>query len=269
MNITKREALTRRATLYKVRDLLQESKNDSTKKYEPIGALIRFSDELRSEDDVIWVCKQLELGGHQHPFGLLELTSNNALDGLWLSFLQEARAASLDIKRFSSAVSFAAKNWSHKDRYLKGRSEYANWEEEHPRPDGIKLLPRIDVEEPESPEQTRENVCLKLTRYLHAGNLILDKCRALSVVEKKEAEDWANDIAALVRLIGGEVALGKFLDQSRIPPANDPPNHPNMEFFMKQKAIFDFLYPRCYRLRKFIDDIESGKIVPFSKPFLS
>src|SRR5207245_1819917 len=107
---------------------------------------------------------------HDHPFGLLELTSNNALVGRWLNFLQEARASSIDIKRFSSAVSFAAKQWSQKDIYLKGRAEYAHWEEAHPHPEGIRLLPRIDVEEPKSPEKIRDEVCTKLARYLHAGN---------------------------------------------------------------------------------------------------
>src|SRR5207248_6015048 len=143
---------------YKVRDLINDTKNDLSGKYDSIGALIKFSEELQTEEDVVWVCGQLKVGGHDHPFGLLELTSNNAMSGRWLNFLQEARASSVDIKRFSSAVSFAAKQWSQKDVYLKGRREYTHWEEAHPRPDGIKLLPNIDAEEPKSAQQTRDEV---------------------------------------------------------------------------------------------------------------
>lgn len=84
---------SRRRTLYKVRDLISESKHKASEKYDSIGALIKFSDELHAEEDTIWVCEQLKAGGHDHPFAVLELTSNNALRGRWLNFLQEARAS--------------------------------------------------------------------------------------------------------------------------------------------------------------------------------
>jgi hypothetical protein len=260
-----------RATLYKIRDLIQETKHEpTTDKHDSLGALIKFADELESEEDVVWICDQLKARGHEHPFGLLELTSNSALAGYWLSFLQEARASSLAVRTVISAFSFAGKQWSHKDRYLKGRSEYAHWEETNPRPDGIKLLPSIDVEEPESPEETRDKVSVKLARYLNAGNAMLDKCRSLKKVENKEAEEWARDVGAIIRLAAGEVALAKFLDPSGIPPAIDSPFHdrndPKFRFILEHKAIFDFVYPRCFRLRHLIDDIESGKIILFSKP---
>ena len=266
----KSQSVALRATLYKVRDLIVNTKNEiEEKKFDSFGALLRFSDELRTEEDVNWVCSELSQGGHAHPFGLLELTSNHACKGLRLSLLQEARASSINIIQVRYVFHFAANQWSHKDMYVKGHVEYAKWEAENPNPEGIKLLPRLDAREPASEEQRRNDTSLKLTRYLHAGNQILNKCRSLSAVEVKAAEDWARDVGALVHIIAGEIGLGKFLDQSGISHPIDPPHcDARMGLFMEQKAVFDFVYPRCFRLRQLIDDIESGRVVPFAKPFL-
>lgn len=179
-----------------------------------------------------------------------------------------SKSKQIDIRRFTSAVSFAAKQWSQKDRYLKGRREYMHWEEANPHPEGISLVPNIDADEPKSPEKIRDDVCTRLARWLHAGNTMLEKCRSLMSVSKIEAEKWGKDVAELFRLIAGEVALAKFFDTSGIPPAPNLPFHDErFGFFLEGKAIFDFLYVRCYRLRQLIDEIESGKVMPLSHPY--
>ncbi len=115
----------RRATLYKIRDLIQTTTTKQLpERFDSLGALVKYSDELNTERDVNWICDALKLGGHEHPFQILDKVSNKAFLGRRLQFLQEARGSKLDIKRASSAISFALKTWSQKERYIKGHREY-------------------------------------------------------------------------------------------------------------------------------------------------
>lgn len=127
----RRKALARdrRATLYKIRDLIQDSAGKTNGHYDSFGALLKYSDELGTEEDVIWICDALRAGGHQHPFEMLDKIAPTAFDGQKLTFLQEARAANIDIKRIVSALSFATKRWSRRELYLKEHRKYAGWGE--------------------------------------------------------------------------------------------------------------------------------------------
>jgi hypothetical protein len=118
----------RRSTLYKIRDLIHSTAKDHPdKKYDSFGALVKHSDELSSEEDVLWVCDALEAGGHEAPFNTFDEIAGPAFRGHKLSFLQEARASSLEIKRITSAISFAVKGWSRKDIYIKEHRAYRGY----------------------------------------------------------------------------------------------------------------------------------------------
>ena len=122
-----RKSLTkdRRSTLYKIRDLIHSSANDHPdKKYDSFGALVKHSGELSSEEDVLWVCEALEAGGHDAPFKTFDKIAGPAFRGHKLTFLQEARASRLEIRRITSAISFAVKRWSRKDVYIKEHRAY-------------------------------------------------------------------------------------------------------------------------------------------------
>ena len=120
----------RRGTLYKIRDLIQTTATQQLpERFDSLGALVKYSDELNTEGDVNWICDALKLGGHEHPFEILDQVSNNAFLGQRLQFLQEARGSKLDIKRVSSAISFALKTWSQRERYIKGHRAHIGWQE--------------------------------------------------------------------------------------------------------------------------------------------
>lgn len=262
-----------RETLYKIRDLIIASKDEHyDKRYDSFGALLSFSEALRSENEVIWICEQLQSGGHRHPFGFLDLTSHNALKGKWLTFLQEARASNLNITEVPGAIWFAAKQWSRKEEYMKGRELFRAWEEANPDPSGIKLLPKIsDIYEPKSEEETRNDICLVLSKMLRVGNEILEKCRRNIKVENKEAEDWGAEAGFKISLAAGELAYERFLDATNIPlPPMPLCSDPALRrFFVQHEPVFDFVYSRCVRLRELIDGIKAREIEIFPKLPLS
>ena len=79
----------------KIRDLIQDSAQKIDGHYDSFGALLNYSDELGTEEDVVWICDALKNGGHQHPFEILEKIAPTAFRGYRLAFLQEARAANI------------------------------------------------------------------------------------------------------------------------------------------------------------------------------
>lgn len=258
--------INRRATLYKIRDLIADTKTSSLDdKYDSFGALLRYSEELRTEEDVVWVCSQLREKGHDHPFGLLELTSKNALAGHWLNFLQEARASSLTIKRIPPVFQFAAKQWSKKDTYLKGRAAYAEWEAANPYPDGITLVPRIDDDEreAESPEDVKNRICVKFARYMEAGRRMLRKVYDADAEAK--AQQWAKEVEGGIWLAVGEVWQAKFRLPTDVPLPIDAPNPAT---FSNERAVYEFLFCRIQRLNQLIEKIEAGAVQLFPKPDL-
>jgi hypothetical protein len=115
-------AKTRRATLSKVRDLVFSTKDKSdSARFDPIGALVKYSDEFETEQDVEWVANELEKRGFGNPFQELEGTSQFALRGQWLQFLQEARLGIDEIKSAQAALAFAESKWSDAAKFRKGR----------------------------------------------------------------------------------------------------------------------------------------------------
>ena len=71
-----------------------------------ICALIDLSDKFGSEEDVLWVCKQLDDHGHVDPFGILGAVFEPGFDGKRLKFLQNARVHSTPIRSMGAAVHY-------------------------------------------------------------------------------------------------------------------------------------------------------------------
>ena len=81
-----------------------------------IVALIDASDVFRSEEDVEWVCQQLDEHGHGDPFGALqEWRDFEGFDGKRLKFLQDARVAQYPITELSDAVRYVNYQWGSKN----------------------------------------------------------------------------------------------------------------------------------------------------------
>jgi hypothetical protein len=112
----------RRSTLSKIRDQVFSTKDKpESEKFDPIGALVKYSDELETETDVKWICSELEKHGFGNPFQQLEASSQHALQGEWLQFLQEARVGTEEIRSAHDALVFAETKWSGADKFKKGR----------------------------------------------------------------------------------------------------------------------------------------------------
>jgi hypothetical protein len=57
-----------------------------------------MSDEFGSEEDVEWVCRQLDEHGYSDPFGILH-GCLNLFDGKRLKFLRDARVPNIRLPR--------------------------------------------------------------------------------------------------------------------------------------------------------------------------
>ena len=76
-----------------------------------LGGVIRLSDKFRSEEDVEWVCQQLDERDHLDPFGVLGETFQPGFDGKRLKFLQDARVAPGPIRSISEAMDYIGYTW--------------------------------------------------------------------------------------------------------------------------------------------------------------
>lgn len=101
----------RRRILEEVVQLL----NDKPEEVDSLGAVIRRSDKFRSEEDVEWVCQQLDEHGHLDPFGVLGESFEPGFDGKRLKFLQDARVAPGQIYSISDAMRYVASTWASKN----------------------------------------------------------------------------------------------------------------------------------------------------------
>jgi hypothetical protein len=80
--------------------------------FDSLGAVIRLSDKFQSEEDVEWVCQQLDERGHINPFGVLAETFEPGFDGKRLKFLQDARVAPGGISTIDEAMSYVGRTWA-------------------------------------------------------------------------------------------------------------------------------------------------------------
>lgn len=107
----------RRLILNKVIDLISESGTDV------LGALIRVSDEFGSDEEVAWVCQQLDEHGHYDPFGVIPVTAvfEPGFDGKRLKFLEDARVAG--INRLEEAIDYLHSGWASKNGLIDRRTK--------------------------------------------------------------------------------------------------------------------------------------------------
>jgi len=79
-----------------------------------IVALIELSDEFGSEEDVEWVCQQLDEHGHGDPFSILKMF-DPGFDGKRLKFLQDACIAGYPIASPSDVINYVNYQWGSKN----------------------------------------------------------------------------------------------------------------------------------------------------------
>jgi hypothetical protein len=87
----------------------------NSKNVDHIVALIELSDEFGSEEDVEWVCQQLDEHGHGDPFGILHGMFEPGFDGKRLKFLEDALIAEYPIASESDAVKYVNYQWGSKN----------------------------------------------------------------------------------------------------------------------------------------------------------
>lgn len=108
----------RQRLLITIRDLIHgTSGKPLSEKIDVIGALIRSSPDFQTEQDVVWLCEQLENRQFQNPFKIVESGAPGVFEGRKLEALMEARTAKIEIRNITSFISFVAKYWSHADDY--------------------------------------------------------------------------------------------------------------------------------------------------------
>jgi len=74
---------------------------------DPVATLIKLSDRFGSEEDVEWVCEQLDQHGHSDPFKIIDWGfKDGAFDGKRLKFLWDARVAEPEITSVGDALNF-------------------------------------------------------------------------------------------------------------------------------------------------------------------
>lgn len=72
-----------------------------------IGALWRAQGhKLATNEDLVWVCEQLETRGHCNPFANSSIPTEN-----WLEFLHDARLAGRDLAKDAEAAIDAFREW--------------------------------------------------------------------------------------------------------------------------------------------------------------
>jgi hypothetical protein len=110
----------RQAVLIKVRDLVVSTeKQPSSERFDVIGALIKFADEFETEEQVEWVCAELEQRQFKDPFKIMASAVPGIFDGRKLEFLCDARTAKIEIRTTMSAMSFVTKYWRHSAEFNK------------------------------------------------------------------------------------------------------------------------------------------------------
>ena len=101
----------RRRILEKVVQLVR----DHPEEVDTLGAVARLSDNFRSEEDVEWVCQQLDEYGHSDPFVVLDESFEPGFAGKRLKFLQDARVAPGQVYSIRDAMRYVAFTWASKN----------------------------------------------------------------------------------------------------------------------------------------------------------
>jgi hypothetical protein len=240
-----------RSVIVKVRDLINSTAGHPlSERYDVLGGLVKYSDDLESEQEVRSVCEELE---HEfgHPFKLLEKESNNALQGEWLQFLRDARVSRSEIKTLMNAIGWAATRWRNAERWKQGRREVTGiYPASEPQPlivaidelkalknEGEKMFGGYYVSQYPTHEAVEDYILR--TRNAARQKTLQDAVRPRDLA--KFEEPWELDEALLRKK--AELQDAGLVDFN----ANDPYLGPT----------FDRLYGRIERLKELIGTIES------------
>ena len=110
----------RRSILNKIVDLSRpELTVVGVRKLDEICALIAVSEEFGSEEDVEWVCQQLDEQSHVDPFAIIGggALFKPGFDGKRLKFLQDARVA--QISSMTGAIEYVHHTWGPKNGLIR------------------------------------------------------------------------------------------------------------------------------------------------------
>lgn len=80
-----------------------------------IGALIKFSNEIKTEDELKWLCDTFAQPEYVHPLKNFKRVLENEFQ--WLPVLQEARHKPQEIKTEVQFLDFLASSWSGKEKW--------------------------------------------------------------------------------------------------------------------------------------------------------
>lgn len=88
---------------------------------ETIGALIKYVNEIKTEDELEWICQQFEKHGYKAPLKNFQPILDAELQGQWLPVLQEARLRPDEIQNETQFLSFLSLTWSGKEKWKRGQ----------------------------------------------------------------------------------------------------------------------------------------------------
>lgn len=173
----------RQETLVKIRDLVVSTRSKPTpERFDEMGALIKFSNEFKNEKQVDWTLAELEQRQFQNPFKILENAAPGVFDDRKLEFLTDARTATIEIRRITSALSFAVKYWRHAEEYKKAHRDVMGWDETE---EGIQAATATPAFSPGKTNQESRAMFLAIVDKLKAG---VKPLRALQEVKADELD---------------------------------------------------------------------------------
>lgn len=96
---------------------LTEDYMDLMEGTESIGAFVKFSNEIRTDEDLNWLCEEFKNSGYKDPFENLETWGGNLISSRRISVLRAARLSSIEILTESQMISFLSTDWKYSDEW--------------------------------------------------------------------------------------------------------------------------------------------------------
>jgi hypothetical protein len=85
-----------------------------------IGAVIKFSDEIQTEDELKWFCDEFAKLEYAHPLKNFQPVLEDGFQ--WLPVLREAKLKQREIRTEIQFLQFLAINWSGKEKWKLGQA---------------------------------------------------------------------------------------------------------------------------------------------------
>jgi hypothetical protein len=89
---------------------------------ESIGAIIKFAEEIETEQDLEWFCRQFEEAGYKAPLEPFKTILEAELKEPWLEVIREARLTPHEVKTEAQFLSFLAVSWSGKEKWRQAQA---------------------------------------------------------------------------------------------------------------------------------------------------